>query len=82
MKCPACSRDNNMVYDSRDSTTEGDSIRRRRKCLQKKCGHRWTTYEIATDMLPSQSEGAKEKRLVHKIFELIQTEYDFEEMGE
>ncbi|OGO90650.1 MAG: transcriptional regulator NrdR [Clostridiales bacterium GWF2_38_85] len=42
MKCPTCSHLESKVIDSRPST-EGDSIRRRRECLN--CQKRFTTYE-------------------------------------
>ncbi|MBV8207180.1 MAG: transcriptional repressor NrdR [Acidobacteria bacterium] len=42
MKCPFCNHENDKVVDSRESK-EGESIRRRRECLQ--CGKRFTTYE-------------------------------------
>lgn len=42
MKCPYCASKNNKVVDSR-SSSEGNSIRRRRECL--KCKRRFTTYE-------------------------------------
>jgi len=42
MKCPFCSHENDKVVDSRESK-EGESIRRRRECLN--CGKRYTTYE-------------------------------------
>ncbi len=42
MKCPFCANKEDKVIDSR-SSTEGDSIRRRRECL--KCQRRFTTYE-------------------------------------
>ncbi|MGL1901601.1 MAG: transcriptional regulator NrdR [Fibrobacterales bacterium] len=40
MKCPFCKHEHDKVVDSRSS---GDSIRRRRECLE--CGKRFTTYE-------------------------------------
>ena len=43
MKCPYCSYEESKVIDSRP-TDEGESIRRRRECLQ--CQKRFTTYEI------------------------------------
>jgi len=43
MKCIYCGNAESKVVDSR-STDEGNSIRRRRECLQ--CGKRFTTYEI------------------------------------
>src|SRR5438309_69262 len=42
MKCPYCGHIDLKVVDSRDSDT-GESIRRRRECLQ--CTKRFTTYE-------------------------------------
>jgi transcriptional repressor NrdR len=42
MKCPYCGNLEDKVVDSR-SSTEGNSIRRRRECL--KCERRFTTYE-------------------------------------
>ncbi len=42
MRCPFCSHIEDKVVDSRESR-EGDSIRRRRECLQ--CGRRFTSYE-------------------------------------
>ncbi len=44
MKCPFCFYEESKVIDSRP-TDEGERIRRRRECL-KKCGKRFTTYEI------------------------------------
>lgn len=42
MQCPNCQHANSRVLESR-STEAGQSIRRRRECLQ--CKHRFTTYE-------------------------------------
>jgi transcriptional repressor NrdR len=42
MRCPFCTHIEDKVVDSRESK-EGDSIRRRRECLQ--CGRRFTSYE-------------------------------------
>ena len=42
MQCPFCQHTNSRVLESR-STEAGQSIRRRRECLQ--CKHRFTTYE-------------------------------------
>jgi transcriptional repressor NrdR len=42
MRCPFCAHVEDKVVDSRESK-EGDSIRRRRECLQ--CGRRFTSYE-------------------------------------
>ena len=42
MKCPSCSKEDSKVVDSR-SIHGGDSIRRRRECIE--CEYRYTTYE-------------------------------------
>jgi transcriptional repressor NrdR len=42
MKCPFCNHPKDKVVDSRESGS-GDSIRRRRECLE--CGRRFTSYE-------------------------------------
>lgn len=42
MRCPKCTSIEDKVIDSRISR-EGNSIRRRRECLE--CGHRFTTTE-------------------------------------
>jgi len=47
VECPSCQHGESKVVDSRDA---GDSIRRRRECLQ--CGHRFTTFERIEFRLP------------------------------
>jgi transcriptional repressor NrdR len=47
MKCPYCSYLESKVVDSRHSD-EGNSIRRRRECLQ--CQKRFTTYETVESL--------------------------------
>ncbi len=42
MRCPFCDGSNDKVVNSRE-TKSGDSIRRRRECLD--CSNRWTTFE-------------------------------------
>lgn len=42
MRCPFCGHSKDKVVDSRESGS-GDSIRRRRECLD--CGRRFTSYE-------------------------------------
>lgn len=49
MKCPFCKHPDTQVVDSRESD-EGDSIRRRRRCL--KCDKRFTTYETVELRMP------------------------------
>ena len=59
MKCPFCKHPDTQVVDSRVNE-EGDSIRRRRRCLS--CGKRFTTYEHAELRLPQivKSNGFRE----------------------
>jgi transcriptional repressor NrdR len=49
MKCPFCGNPNTQVVDSRVS--EGETIRRRRRCLS--CDKRFTTYERVELTLPA-----------------------------
>lgn len=59
MRCPYCSSLENKVVDSRMGK-EGESIRRRRECLQ--CEGRFTTYERVEEVLPSviKKDGRRE----------------------
>lgn len=50
MKCPFCANPDTQVVDSRVSE-EGDTIRRRRRCLL--CDKRFTTYERVELTLPT-----------------------------
>ncbi len=56
MKCIYCGNAESKVVDSR-STDDGNSIRRRRECLQ--CGKRFTTYEVieSTPILVVKADG-------------------------
>ena len=47
MRCPYCEFHDSKVIDSR-AAEEGNSIRRRRECLQ--CSKRFTTYEMIEDL--------------------------------
>ncbi len=49
MKCPFCKGPDTHVVDTRESE-EGDSIRRRRRCLS--CDKRFTTYERVELRMP------------------------------
>lgn len=49
MRCPFCGEDNTQVVDTRENE-EGDTVRRRRRCLV--CDKRFTTYERAELQLP------------------------------
>lgn len=49
MKCPYCSDPNTQVVDTRENE-DGDTVRRRRRCLA--CDKRFTTYERIELQLP------------------------------
>lgn len=49
MKCPYCTDSNTQVVDTRENE-EGDTVRRRRRCLT--CDKRFTTYERVELQLP------------------------------
>ena len=59
MRCPKCSSNDDKVIETRISK-EGDTIRRRRQCLQ--CGFRFTTYEsiIPADIYVVKRDGRRE----------------------
>jgi len=53
MKCPACGNVGSTVYDTHYEATHipGHVIKkRRRKCLDYKCDHKFVTYEIGLDL--------------------------------
>lgn len=60
MKCPFCGADDTQVVDSRVNE-EGDSIRRRRRCLA--CDKRFTTYEMVELRMPTvvKANGIREE---------------------
>ena len=59
MKCPACGNPDLKVIDSRP-IVEGNSIRRRRECLQ--CAKRFTTFEMIeqAQIMVLKKDGSKE----------------------
>ena len=59
MKCPICGYFDSKVIDSRPST-DGNSIRRRRECLE--CQKRFTTFETveAMQIFVTKKHGEKE----------------------
>jgi transcriptional repressor NrdR len=60
MRCPKCGHLEDRVLDSR-SVRMGDSIRRRRTCLD--CNHRFTTYEeaVRTKLRVTKRDGRHEE---------------------
>jgi transcriptional repressor NrdR len=59
MLCPYCAHVESKVVNSRQSP-KGESIRRRRECLQ--CGHRFTTFEVVekTPIVVIKRDGKRE----------------------
>lgn len=59
MRCPYCGSDTDKVVDSR-SSKNGESVRRRRECLN--CKQRFTTYEYIEDvsLVVIKSDGTRE----------------------
>lgn len=66
MKCIYCGFADSKVLDSR-VTDDGNSIRRRRECLN--CGKRFTTYETVetTPILVIKSNGTRQPFNIEKI---------------
>jgi len=70
MRCPKCTSIEDKVIDSRISK-EGNTIRRRRECLE--CGHRFTTTEtlVLDGMIVIKRDGRREEfdreKLVHSV---------------
>ena len=60
MRCPKCSSNDDKVIETR-SSKEGDTIRRRRQCLQ--CGFRFTTFEsiLPADIIVVKRDGRREE---------------------
>lgn len=54
MRCPYCAEDTDKVIDSR-SSKNGQSIRRRRECLN--CSKRFTTYEYIENVSTNVIKG-------------------------
>jgi len=59
MRCPKCFSNDDKVIETRASK-EGDTIRRRRQCLQ--CGCRFTTFEaiLPADIYVVKKDGRRE----------------------
>jgi len=66
MRCPFCGHIEDKVVDSRESK-DGDSIRRRRECLE--CGRRFTSYERIDEIpfLVIKKDGKREAFERNKI---------------
>jgi transcriptional repressor NrdR len=70
MRCPKCTSLDDKVIDSRISR-EGNTIRRRRECLE--CGHRYTTTEsfVRDDMVVIKRDGRREEFDREKLIRAI-----------
>jgi hypothetical protein len=55
MRCPACKTTLTKVIRTEPGD---DGTRRRRRCLDPACGHRWTTFESAADATRVELEPA------------------------
>lgn len=66
MRCPFCGHLEDKVVDSRESK-EGDSIRRRRECLE--CSRRFTSYERIDEIpyMVVKKDGRRETFARNKI---------------
>jgi transcriptional repressor NrdR len=62
VKCPYCANLGDKVVDSRESR-EGDSIRRRRQCLNPDCHRRFTSYERIDEIpyMVVKKDGSRER---------------------
>lgn len=62
MKCPFCGELGDKVVDSRESR-EGESIRRRRQCLNDACRKRFTSYERIDEIpyMVVKKDGTRER---------------------
>ena len=62
LTCPFCGHIEDRVIDSRESR-EGDSIRRRRQCMNTECEKRFTTYERIDEVpyMVIKKDGRREK---------------------
>lgn len=67
MRCPICNFEDTKVIDSR--LTESNKVRRRRECLNPKCGERFTTFEIAETAIPTvvKQNGNRESYNAEKL---------------
>ena len=70
MRCPKCTSLDDKVIDSRISR-EGNTIRRRRECLE--CGHRYTTTEsfVRDDMVVIKRDARREEFDREKLIRAI-----------
>ncbi len=67
MRCPYCQNPETKVTDKRES---GGAIRRRRECLNDRCGKRFTTYEKidSVERFVIKKDGRREPFNRDKVF--------------
>lgn len=74
MICPRCNRTRSLTIDTRP-TNGGQGRRRRKKCLNPACNHRWTTIEI--NVLQSRLSIQKELKLEYRRQIVASVKEDF-----
>jgi len=78
MRCPRCLSDTQVV-DSRPADG-GDQVRRRRRCVSKKCGHRFSTYESHEEPIkeeaPKPRTGSPMRSKRQEVDEILPDEDD------
>ncbi len=75
MNCPYCAHTKSKVTNKRSSPS---GIRRRRECLNPKCGKRFTTYEVVekSDLYVIKKDGRREKFEIKKLETGIQRAFE------
>lgn len=64
--CPACSKADTDVKNSRESSVNGHvAVRRRRRC--KACGHTFTTFEVALDDIKNRDRVAANSQRIIRL---------------
>src|SRR5215204_5885548 len=77
MQCPYCDFEDTKVIDSRLSETK-DAVRRRRECLSRSCGKRFTTYERREKLRSGLAKACAKQQITDEQVELIVDEIEAE----
>lgn len=75
MLCPYCSHTKSKVTDKRASP---NGIRRRRECLNSRCGKRFTTYEVVekSELYVIKKDGRRERFELSKMDAGVQRAFE------
>jgi len=75
MECPYCAHTKSRVTNKRSSPA---GIRRRRECLNPRCGKRFTTYEVVekSDLYVIKKDKRREKFDINKIEAGVQRAFE------